>query len=109
MYIYDKLAYIQAQGIQQQYSETNGNPEKLQQTMEDSQTVMILTEIRDILRVNNLAQKKTGEHDEVKSEWMLVAMVIDRFMLFTFIIFAFALNVFTFCVYPIYLVDDLDS
>ena len=70
---------------------------------------MILTEIRDILRVNNLAQKKTREQEEVKSEWMLVAMVIDRFMLFTFIIFAFVLNVFTFCVYPIYLIDDLDS
>ena len=64
------------------------------QTKESSQTVMIWTEIRDILRANNLAQKKTGEHDEVKSEWMLVAMVIDRYMLFTFIIFAFVLNVF---------------
>ena len=67
-----------------------------------------MTEIRDIMRDNNLTRKRKEELGKVKSDWMLVAMVMDRFMLFTFIIFAVVLNIYTFCVYPISSVDDLD-
>ena len=58
-------------------------------------TQMILLEMLEIMKERQTTQKRKEKKKLARSDWMLVAMVMDRFLLIVFVTVTILLNVTT--------------